>query len=280
MRILIGVLIAGLLGPGPGQAWAAAEGEYNALDIRLGAFRSNHDTKIRVDGENIGTEIDFEDVLGLEETLTKGLRGAIEWRFAQRHRFTAEAYSFRRSSSLATDTSFTFDDVVVLAGAGVDTALNIDVIDTKYGYYFVDTPNHELVGNIGFFWMDLSAELAFTGGGLVIVDGEPIQQGTTEQAEAKGLAPLPVLGLEYNWLFAENWELGAGFEWFGIKFENYTGRLINVQLDVTYQTPWHFYVGGGASTFNLDIGADSSDLSGQIEWSFWGPQLFIGATFF
>ena len=135
MRILVGVILAALLGSS--QAWSAAEGEYKALDIRIGVFRSNHDTTIRVDGKDRGTDLDFEDVLGLEKTLTKGLRGAIEWRFAQHHRFTVDAYSFRRSASLSADSGFTFGDAVVLAGAGVDTKLDIDVLDTKYGYYFI-----------------------------------------------------------------------------------------------------------------------------------------------
>lgn len=261
------------------MVFAAPEGDFRRFDLRLGLFRSDHDTILRVDGKTLGTEIDFEDVLGLDESLTRVVRGGFSWRFAQRHQFSTEYYAFRRSGKVISDVNFKVEDVQVLAGASVDTRLNIDVLDMNYGYFLVDTPRHELLGTVGLFWMKLSTKLTANGNGKVIVDGEPITGDASYTTDADGVAPLPTLGADYRWQFADNWRLGAWVSWFGVEVGDYKGRLLNGSISVDYQTPWFFNVGLAYSAFDMNVSARSEDLKGKIEWRFNGPQLYLGASF-
>jgi hypothetical protein len=249
------------------------------FELWLGIFRSDQDTRIRVDskGSGLGTDIDLEDDLGLDDVLNFVVRGGFAWRFQPRHTFSVEYYGFRRDSSSTAQSDFNWEDISVQAGALVDTSLDIDILETHYEYSLIRRSKHDFRASVGLFWTRINAELSAAGEGQVSVLGEPVSGEAT--ASAAALAPLPVLGLAYDWEFVHSWYLTSSANWFGISLGGISGRLINWDLGVKYQSPWPLSVGLNYTSYSFDLDIDSDDWQGALEWKFSGPQLFLGATF-
>ena len=75
---------------------AAAQGRPDTWVFRVSGFFPTIDTHARADGNNgqIGTTIDFETDLGLEDSKTLPVLDAM-WRFLPNHRLQLTSYSLR-----------------------------------------------------------------------------------------------------------------------------------------------------------------------------------------
>ena len=251
-----------------------------------GYMWTNHDTKLRVDardvvlGSDVGTTIDFEDTLGLEDTVDQVLRLGFRWRFHDRHSLGVETYSFNRDARVTTQNDLSFEDLDVMAGATVDSELNIDIYEIEYAYSFLRSARHDLRGLFGLHWMVLDATLTGSGAGNVFIDGKPVLSDGASASESASLhAPLPVIGLQYNFQFVRNWVFSSRFKYFAIRSGVMSGNLTNVDISVGYQTPWKLYVSGGLSVFDLGIEVEDDDQRLRVDWGFWGPQIRFGARF-
>ncbi len=92
--VVIGLL---LLAP----AWAFAQSELDdRFSLSLGAFFTNRDTDTRLDSETLGkgTEIDFENDLGLDSS-DSVVRIDGHYRFSQKHRVNFSVFDLSRDSS-------------------------------------------------------------------------------------------------------------------------------------------------------------------------------------
>jgi hypothetical protein len=59
----------------------------------------------------------------------------------------------------------------------------------------------------------------------------------------------------------------------------HSGLLIDSGFDIAY-SPWkHFGFGGGLRYFDLRLEAEKNRLDGEIDFDYWGPTLFVVASF-
>jgi hypothetical protein len=238
---------------------------------------SNQDTQLRLDGDSVlGIAVDLEDFFDLDEELSSVFQFLGRWRFADRHRIGLEYYSFDRGAQSVLQQDWSGDDIQASAGASADTTLNVGIWDINYSYSFLRESNYELSGTVGLFLMDVDVGIELQG--ELVVDGLPLSSGTAT-ASSRVAAPLPLIGLDYNYALTPRWLLGASFKYFTLRTSKLDGSIVRVSADTRYYLWEHVEVGAGLTVFDLDIKADLGDFNGTIDWSFWGPQVFLGARF-
>ena len=265
-----------------GQAWA--ERRIAPFDdkviLRVGNMWSNHDTSLQLSGDRgLGIGVDLEDTFNLDEQISNVFQFSVLGRFKQRHRVGLQYYSFNRDSESKLQTDWQGDDISVEAGAQVESELNIRITDISYQYSFVRDDKHELAGSFGLFWMDLDIDLRFSG--QIMRENEENSEFLegSEGVSAGLSAPLPVLGLNYTYAATSRWLTSVSFQYFSLRTNLVSGALVKVSVDTRYYFWDRFEVGGGLTMFDLAATVDSGDLKGRVDWSFWGPQLFLGWRF-
>ncbi len=245
--------------------------------LRAGGMYANQNTRLQFTGkEGLGASVDLEDFFGLEEELSKVGQFMVQGRFKQRHRIGAQYYAFKRSAESVLQEDWEGDDIDASAGARADTKLNIAILDVSYSYSFIRNEKHELAGTAGLFWMDV--DLAIQLQGDLIVDGKPINSGSAE-AGFRLAAPLPLIGVNYNYAIKPRWLVGASFKYFTLRTGTLDGAIVMVSADTRYYFWDHFEVGGGLTIFDLGGTFNTGEFKGTVDWSFWGPQAFIGVRF-
>ncbi len=273
-----GVLFAGLFAVS-GSAQAANEiGTFDErFLLRAGLMYSNQDTQLRLDGDNLlGVSVDLEDFFNLDEALDSVVQIMGRWRFAERHRIGLEYYSFDRGAKSVLQQDWVGDNIEASAGATADTLLNIGIWDLSYTYSFLRESNYELSGTIGLFFMDVDIVVDLQG--ELEVGGVPVSSGRAA-ADARVAAPLPLIGLDYDYALTPRWLVGASFKYFTLRTGKIDGSIVRVSADTRYYLWNHVEIGAGLTVFDLDINADVGDFKGTVDWSFWGPQVFLGARF-
>lgn len=286
LRKSLARLAARLAVPVSGMALLLGAGGVGAEDmgpfgekvlLRAGLMYSNQDTQLRLDGDGVvGASVDFEDFFGLENELTGVGQFTVRGRFKERHRVGVQYYAFNRSADSVLEQDWSGEDIEASAGAKADTTLNIGITDITYSYSFIRDSKHELSGTAGLFWMDL--DIAIDLQGELVIDGQPSTSGRAE-ADARLAAPLPLFGLNYDYAVKPRWLVGVSFKYFTLRTSKLDGSIVQVSADTRYYFWDHFEVGGGFTVFDLDVKVDTGDYSGAVNWSFWGPQIFLGARF-
>ena len=112
-----------------------------------------------------------------------------------------------------------------------------------------------------------------------MIEGEDGIQEDSAEVDAKLNAPLPVFGLNYGFAATSRWLTQVSFQYFTLRTNLVSGSLVKVSADTRYYFWDRFEVGGGLTIFDLNVNVDSGDLKGKVDWSFWGPQLFLGWRF-
>lgn len=265
------------------SAVSANESWQNGFELRAGYMISDNDTTIELSGPENKGQIDIEDALELDEDTDSG-RFGLSWRFKDRHEISVDAYRVHRTgnNSANTDFSFTTDKgnfIEVGAGAGIDTEINFDIYDISYGYSFIGTDRHHLAVVGGLYWMDMEVALEASASGQIKINGEELKPGDASVSSRSEIsAPMPLLGLLYGYAVTPQWTLDVEARYFAITVDPYSGSILNLNLQATYNFE-HLYVGGGFTWVNINVDIEDGDWNGGLDWDFSGPHVFIGTRF-
>jgi hypothetical protein len=100
---------------------------------------------------------------------------------------------------------------------------------------------------------------------------------------AEAAAPMPLLGLLFDYHFTPKWTVGTHGEIFYIDISeddfSFSGTITNLRLHTEY---WFFNnVGLGAAInwFKLDVDVDDGDWKGELDYQYWGPQVYATIRF-
>lgn len=248
----------------------------------IGGFFPQVSSNIRLDadlGSSIGDDISLEETLGMEDSKSV-LWGGFNWRMARRHFLELEAFQLNRSGFVGAVTDpFQLGGSLVQVGAQVESEFDIGIARLTYGFSFVKDEKKEAVVKGGIHWASLDTAFRLSGAVIDAGTGMPIAAGSTMTEEGDISAPLPHLGMSFSYailpkLLARVQALG-----FALSVGDYSGLLIDSGLDFVY-SPWkHIGFGGGLRFFDLRLEADKKNLDGEIEFDYWGPTLFIVASF-
>jgi hypothetical protein len=107
----------------------------------------------------------------------------------------------------------------------------------------------------------------------------PIAGGVEVDEGGAISAPLPHLGMSFSYGITPKLIGRIQMLGFALSVGDYSGLLVDSGIDIAY-SPWkHFGFGGGVRYFNLRLEADKERLDGEFDFDYWGPTLFIVASF-
>jgi hypothetical protein len=254
----------------------------------IGGFFPQVESSVRLDSEsgNIGNDINFENVLGLEDSKTT-LWGGLRWRANRRNQLEFEFNNLNRSGSVSGITDpikIGENEIPVQVGLKIDTQFDLTLARLTYGFSFLRKEKHEVAVKAGFhiastsFRMDVFGDVLNVDTGMTICNPSPCQ---AEPIDTDSFTvPLPHFGLQYTYAFTPKWGLRAQGLGFALKINDIKGVMTEIDLDLHYQ-PWkHVGFGGGIRYWELTV-EDTSDsfLNGEFEFKYWGPSLYLLGSF-
>ena len=247
--------------------------------LDLGWFFATTDSAFRLGGSNLGAGIslDVEDFLGLDSSnSTFRLDGG--WRFTKnmRHKLEFGWFAFHRESSGTIDTPIDIPPELgggIIPAGDVTSYFNYDIIKLMYKYSFVLDDRLDLNLGLGLFVMPIEFGVQAVVGGVV-----------TETMEEDITAPLPVVGLGFDFAITPKWFVRQQLEFFYLDIGDFSGGINSTSVALEY-LPWkHVGFGFGVDAMRVKIEANGSDypgvdFKGSVEFDYIGAQLYMKVFF-
>lgn len=229
-----------------------------------GVFFANSTTEAQLNSSvGVGTNVDFEDALGLAENDLVP-QGLARWRFSDRWRLELEYFALNRSNTKAIDGDIIWGDDTFPDGTAVEARFDISVTRLSCGYSFFKTPDKEIGVALGFHVTDINVKLGST---------------STSGDEGKLLAPLPVISMYGQFALTDIWALSGRFDAFKLEYDPYQGHVYSIGIDALCQ-PWrHFGFGLGFRSLQIGGSVDSGDWNGEVRSNYAGPIAFASVSF-
>ncbi len=264
-KLLVGLVAFLFLSlTGTPMVWADVgdpDSPWKRLTLKGGYFFANTDSTIRLDGATFGTEIDVEDVLGLDENVDSYDVG-VKWRFFDRHSISVNYFDLTREQSTSLTVGFTWEGVPYTVGDVISTEFKWNTVAALYTWSFLQTNKYEVGLNIG----------AHVTTFKFAIDSALLGAGVTTSSVT---APLPVLGLMGAYAFTPKLVLRADAGWFGIKVGEVEGSQWAVNLDLEYNMWKHVGFGVGYKFYRLDVDVTEDDLKASVESNYSGFTVFL-----
>jgi hypothetical protein len=240
--------------------------------IDVGIFFPNRTFGVAVDG-SIGDDhdlIEFEESFNLNE---KDRIFALEfgWRFGDKWRLVGQYFESKGGSSVILEEDVEWADVVFQAGTSASAGASLTLIRAFFGREFRSGKMHEFGFGAGIHWLEIGA---FIEGTILVEGGETAAAAESVRAHA----PLPNIGVWYNYSITERWALRARADIFSAEIDRYDGTMLNLALGVDYQIATNFGVGLNYNFFDIDVKIDQSDWRGRIVTSHEG--LYLNLSFY
>lgn len=260
----------------------ALPGKHPLLNKRFmvggGGFFPWIDSKIRLDSQRfgVGTKIDFEDELGLEESKSTFWTVA-RWRITRRNNLEFEYARLNRNAVVAgTTREYQIDDTVVSAGAELASLFDIDLYRLTYGYSLLRSREAEVQVQAGIHVADLRAEL--TASGLLSIDGQPFTTAVSTEAGSV-TAPLPHFGGNFTFAFSEKFGAYLHVIGFALELDDIEGRIVEAGGTLQYNPTDRIGIGAGMRFFEVNVKAQEDNLRGQFEFDYLGPIVYASVSF-
>jgi hypothetical protein len=233
--------------------------------IGLGGYWSSSNTQARLDSPSgLGTTIDFEDALGLDSSKVVP-QALARWRFTNRWRLELEHFQLDRDRTRTTSDDIQWGDETFPAGTSITTEFDFAVTRLSCGYSFFKRQDKELGVALGFHLTDIQARLSSSGG--------------ANTDDGKLLAPLPVISMYGQFALTDIWAVSGRMDAFRISYDEYSGHVYSLGLDLLCQ-PWrHFGFGIGWRGLDVQVAAEKSDWSGEVQTTYSGPIAFASVSF-
>jgi hypothetical protein len=266
-----------------------AEDDYNQINdpfrIYLGAFWPSVSSKININGElqPPGPPISIEDQLGVKDS-AETVWGGLEWRLSRRNTLALETFSLNRDGGV----SGTFSPPIqvgdtFIEGGAIATSFDSTVTRLTYGFSVKRSERSDLQLMGGLHIADLSVGLQLSGN-VCDTTTDPIMPPgcpamSTGVAGESVTAPLPHFGVSYAYAFSPTLALRLKALAFAIEINSIDGKILEGDLDLTWQPTRHFGAGIGFRYFNTNVKSSGSDLNGEFDHEYVGPTLYLQASF-
>jgi hypothetical protein len=268
---------------------AAAQNDYDQLNdpfrIYLGGFWPSIDSQININGEVVppGPPISIEDQLGVEDS--KGVAwGGVNWRISQRNSLEFETFSLKRDGGESGTFSpwLQVGDTFIESGA-IATSFDTSVSRLTYGFSLMRSDRMDLQVKAGLHIASLDVGLQLSGNVCDLTTMPTMPPGcpvaTTGAENEDVTAPLPHFGGSFAYAFSPSLLLRLQAIGFAIEIDSIDGSLFEADADLTWQPFRNFGGGIGIRYFNTNVEATGSDLDGEFDFEYFGPVVFIQATF-
>lgn len=240
-------------------------------EIAVGSVFTNVDTDIRADANRVdlGTDIDFEDALGFDDTETL-LRLNVRRRLKKRHYVAVDIQEMSRSAARDIPFEIEFEDVVFPSTVRVSSDWDMRLLDLRYAYMPVLKEKTAVALTAGVGRWDYDVELAAT----------EQQTGRTLRSEVDVDELVPLFGVGVRQQLTPKLHLDAGLQALSFDLGETSGSIVESNVGFSYW--FHRHVGLALSFYylNADIGFDDDrKFIGAIDYELSGIQLFIPIRF-
>ncbi|MGB5491604.1 MAG: MipA/OmpV family protein [Woeseiaceae bacterium] len=234
--------------------------------FRIGAFRATADTVLTHNSSNgaIGTELDLEDELGLEDEQTVLQIGAV-FRLSDYHRIEFGYYGISRDGETTISSDVNVADRSFGAGQTLQSQFESDVLWVGYGYSLLKDPQKEL----GFV-----AGLHYTKS-----RGTILSEATGEQTISSIETPLPVIGLFGSVSIDNDWSVELRAQVFRLDYDRYEGSLNFASLNLQRRFGESFSIGVAYNLYKMKLTSSDDSLTGSLSIRYNGPSIFVAARF-
>lgn len=234
------------------------------FNLNVGGFISNSNTEARLSSDilGVGTLIDFEDDLGLEEDETVA-RIDGHYRFKPRHRIDFSWFDLSRDGRETLLRDIQYEDTIFTAGTAVDSELGFTVIKVVYTYSFFQKEKIDLGVSTGLYVYDFESEI--------------VAPETRTKEESDGTAPFPTFGLRVTWAFKPELFFRAHLDYFDIDRSDVEGEVIDILVALEHQT-WK-NVGLGIGYNDVDAEGEDKEDRDEVKLEYDGLLLYAKIYF-
>src|SRR5688572_3950629 len=234
--------------------------------VLLGAFVTDRDTTARLDsafGE--GTDIDLEEDLGLQSSMSVARIGGYYW-FTPRHRFDASYFELTRSVTNPVQETIDFGNRTFTIDTVVETESDLQVLKADYTFA-------ALTRDRGF--------LGITGGLYVSRTTLSLSVASLSESESSDItAPLPVFGLRGDYAITDRFTLRGAAQWFGIETKDADGTLRDFYIGADYGFGRRMAIGLAYNEVGMSIEAEAQyGFHSRLDWSYDGVLLYFKLGF-
>jgi len=180
-------------------------------------------------------------------------------------------FRFKDESSVTAQRDLQIGDEIYKAGTSLFSEFKFEIFPVHYSYSFIKNEKMEFSGTFGLHWYRVN----FKVGGSASLGNLDLDHEATVRADL----PMPLLGLAYRYHFTNRWTAGIHAEAFALSVGDYSGNIINLSARTEYWFFNHFGLGLALNAFRLDFEVEKTDWRGELEYKYWGPQIYLTARF-
>ena len=280
MRRYLLIIPVALLLSGVGPAHTKDKPEWRSwpmgerFGVNVGSFFANLETTVRLDGTGgaLGTEISFEQDLGLDDTKTR-IMAIGYWRFFKKHRLDFSYFNLDRSGDSSSTVNIRFGDNIFQADLPLHVFLDIEVFNLGYSYSILFDEKKELAVGLALSFQDIATGLEGTG----------LLAGLNVSESSSVLAPLPTFTGRFAYAITPKWIVDTNIGYFTIEVDSggdeLSGDVIAANAGVKWQLLKHFHLGLLYQWFRVDVNTKDEAKQLTIEYKYKGPVLYLGTSF-
>lgn len=242
---------------------------WESWGVSLGSFFDSASSRLRVAGEGeAGTDIDFEDDLGLTGSATL-FKLRVYHRLGRRHEVSLGFYEFNRSGTRTIERDLVFNGTVYPASASVTAGLDTRNVELAYAFYPVRRERFGLgvSGGLVAFKVtgSLAARLAVGGGEIEI-----------ESSEASTQVPIPMIGVQLRGLLHPRVVALAHARVLpSVSVGDHDGSATSASVALEVKLVKHLRLGFSYDFFDINVDSTDRSLTGNVNWSEDGSQVYF-----
>lgn len=236
----------------------------DSFRFNVGGFYASTNTVARLDaGGGTGADVNFEDALGMDDRKLVG-EGAMYWRFTEHWRLDVNYFAITRRATRTISQDIQWGGQTFTAGTEVHSGLRLSDMRASVGYSIFRRSDKEVGVGLGLHATGLRAWAEASG-----IGG---QAGDIT-------APLPVVDFYGNFALTNTWALTTRLDWLSLGYENYSGQIRSLALDVIYQPFRNVGFGFGWHSLITKLTVDNTDWRGQVALAYQGPSAYVSFSF-
>jgi hypothetical protein len=221
------------------------------------------------DGAGAGTQVSFENDLGLEQRRTLQ-RYELQWRPFARHELAATYFSAPRRGLEQINRNITFRDEVYPVNALVTTHFDLDYASATYTYWARRAARDGFGITLGVAALSLDAS----------VMAERPGQSVTVTQRAQTDVPVALGGVQARVALSNRFLFeGSVATLPRVTIQDYTGRALTGIARLEYRPVRWIGVGTSYSYFRLQVDVAQVDLGGSIDMTIRGPEAYVRLAF-
>ena len=256
---------------------------YDKLQVGVSFTTVLNNSDVRVDGTsgNLGTSINFKDLLGVSGSTVQPALG-LAWKPGRKTELDLGYQFLNTSGSRAFSDSLVIGDNEFFGNINLNTKLGSDNATLQFKYSLFAKERHNIGLAIGLGAIFFSAEFDGSASGCV---GDACD-GTTISLKKSLTGPTASLGAFGNWRLGDRWYVGGDARGLGARVDRFDISIFEADANVRYylSNRWGLGLGWYYTNVTVNVGAKSGnaaveDLVGKLAYDYTSLRLGVVAAF-